>query len=455
MKLNRIALIVVLIFSLACNFITSGLIPATSTPIPTPTSTPLTPAYIPPNCDGIALATVSPATGIAVPTPILQANPPISRNAQLKVFDRTVQIVTQVYVYPDYNGKNWNEIQSRYKAKVEAGLNTEDFYTQMEAMIAELGDDHSSFDSPVEVAASNAELAGRDQFVGIGVFMLPQIDKGHATVIGIFPDSPAEHSRIQLHDTLLAVDGHPLIENGQSYLYAMRGPECSLLRLTVQSPGQPPRDMMIVRHKIEGGLPVDSRLIPTMDGSRIGYIFIPSFFDETIPGKVATALKNFGKLDGLILDNRMNGGGSSDVLDEILSYFISGTLGIFKSRTASRPLKIKANPIGNSDTVPLVVLVGTNTVSYGEVFSGVLQDNKRAKIIGQTTLGNVETLHGYNLEDGSQLWIAQETFDPAVSHANWEQTGLIPDVQAFADWDTFTLETDPSVAAALRLLDHP
>jgi hypothetical protein len=45
-------------------------------------------------------------------------------------------------------------------------------------------------------------------------------------------------------------------------------------------------------------------------------------------------------------------------------------------------------------------------------------------------------------------------FDPINSHANWEQQGIIPDVQAYADWDTFTFETDPSIVAALKILGH-
>ena len=104
--------------------------------------------------------------------------------------------------------------------------------------------------------------------------------------------------------------------------------------------------------------------------------------------------------------------------------------------------------------MPLVVLTGKDTVSYGEIFAGVLQDSGRAKVVGQTTLGHVETLYGYNFDDGSDIWIAQETFDPAHSHANWEGKGIVPDVQAYADWDTFTLATDPSVTAALTLFRH-
>jgi C-terminal peptidase prc len=335
-----------------------------------------------------------------------------------------------------------------------AGLDTEAFYTDMADMVDELGDNHSYFESPAEVAQSEAELSGTTEYVGIGVSVLPELDSNTLSVIAVYPDSPADHAGLKPHDRILAIDGLPLVENGESRLYLVRGPACSALRLTVQSPNQGPRDILLLRHKIQGDLPVDVRTIPTTDSSKVGYIMLPSFFDESIPGQVARALQAFGRLDGLILDNRENTGGTSDILEAVLGYFASGTLGQFKSRTASRPLQIKANPIENSQTVPLVVLVGTDTVSFGEIFSGVLKDSGRAKIVGQTTTGNVEILHGYDFDDGSRLWIAEETFDPAVSHANWEATGIVPDVQAYAPWDTFTFETDPSVQAALSLLNH-
>jgi len=212
---------------------------------------------------------------------------------------------------------------------------------------------------------------------------------------------------------------------------------------------------MFMRYHITATLPIVANLVHTTDGSRIGYIFIPTFLDETIPGQIKKALQNFGPLDGLILDNRMNGGGSSSVVYPILSYFTSGTVGHFVSRKETNPLEVTANPVENSQDVPLVVLVGVDSVSFGEIFSGALQDIGRAKIVGQTTLGNVETLEGHNLKDGSLAWIAAERFEPLNnSHADWEKNGIIPDVEAYADWDTFTFENDPSVAAAVKLLGH-
>jgi carboxyl-terminal processing protease len=433
---------------LTCNYLTGKLAPLTAM------LDPLVPAYIPPKCQNVALATIPAATALAQPTPELEANPAISQALQQRVFQEAVEAIYNDYVYPDFNGKDWHGIVSKTQAEIDAGINTETFYTDMESMVTDLGDNHSHFESPVEVAQSNAELSGVNQYVGVGIVILPQPEKDQASIISVFHDSPAEHAGLKPHDSILAVDGIPMVKDGKSYLYLARGPECSETQLTIKSPGQTAHQVMLVRQQISSPEPIDARLIPTRDGSRIGYIFIPTFYDETIPKQIKDALNNFGRLDGLILDNRMNTGGSSDVVIPTLSYFTSGILGQYKGRYESRQLQIKPDPVQNSLDVPLVVLVGTGTVSYGEIFSGVLQDSGRAKVVGQTTAGHVETLYGYNFADGSDMWIAQETFDPTHSHVNWEGRGIIPDVQAYADWDTFTLANDPSVAAALALFGH-
>jgi carboxyl-terminal processing protease len=462
MKAKRILFGALALALLSCNFVTQMIVPPTATPLPTltptttvtasptPTPTPLIPAFIPPQCEAAApLPTLSPDFFFE-PTPQFEARE-ISRRVQLRILSGIEEIVEDVYVYPDYNGNDWNAIVARYRARVDAGLETEAFYQEMQNMINELGDEHSSFISPVRVMASETELRGEIEFVGVGVYSDVDFERGRLVVISTFPGSPADYAGLQPHDSILLVDGSPIsFDTGIRTL----GPECTSVVLTVQSPGELPRDVILVRTHIEGNVPIEARLVPTTDSSRVGYIFIPSFFDETLPPQIEKALQDFGPLDGLILDVRLNGGGSSSVAYPILSFFADGKLGDFVSRSDSRPLNIRANPIHNSQTVPLVVMVSKETVSFGEIFAGVLRDARGARITGETSLGNVEVLHGYDFEDGSVIWIASETFDSDFSDDDWERDGIIPDVHAYAEWDTFHFDTDPSIAAALELLGH-
>jgi len=463
MKTKRIAFGFLIIGLMACNFATQLILPPTPTPTatvtasatstitPSPTATPLVPAYIPPQCEGRAFPTLSPEEALTRPTPEYPLNKNISKRVQLRVFQDVVSLIEEVYVYPDYNGRDWNEIKGRYRAKIEAGLDTEVFYFEMQAMVDELGDEHSAYLSPIEAGNTEDELHGEFQYVGVGLSSDYDFDKQKITIIAVYPDSPAEHSGLQSHDSILLVDGLPITEGIGDRL---RGPECSPVVMEVQSPGEPPRQVMLIRSVVDGSLPLETRLVETNDGSKVGYILLPSFYDDSLPQQMEAALNQFGTLDGLILDLRTNGGGSSVVAYPIMSLFTQGRLGEFVGRKSSTPLEIRAHEIQNSQTVPLIILVGRYTVSFGEIFAGIMQDSGRAKVVGETSLGNVEVLNGYDFDDGSLIWIASQRFVSAFSNADWETTGIIPDVEAYADWDTFYFEIDPAIDVSLRLLGH-
>ncbi len=463
MKTRRIIFGLLIAALTACNFLTRMIAPPTVTPAPiatfTPaptiaplsTSSPLVPAYVPPECANKPFATVSPDIAAAQPTLGVQSNPPLSQTEQSRIFRRLTEIVEKVYVYPDYNGRDWNAIQEKYRSKIEAGLETEAFYQEMREMIIELGDEHSVYLSPLEVEEEEAQLKGADEYVGVGIYAITDYENQRIVIISTIPGASAEYGGIRAHDSILLVDNLPIEEATGNRI---RGPECSVVIVKAQSPGESPREVMLVRHRIAGGPAIDARLVSTTDGSKVGYIFLPSFLDETLPRQMEDALNGFGELDGLIMDLRMNGGGSSTVAHPILGFFTGGKVGDFVSRADSRPLEIEANPIQNSQAVPLIMLVNEGTASYGEIFAGVMQDSGRAKVAGETTLGNVEVLLGYDFDDGSLMWLASETFKSAFSDENWEQTGIVPDAQAYAPWDSFFFETDPAIAAALELLGH-
>jgi C-terminal processing protease CtpA/Prc len=275
MKMKKIAFGFLILTLLSCNYVTQMIVPPTVTPIPptatvtasaTPTSVPLVPAFIPSQCASVPLATVAPDLA-AQATPEFHTNPEISKREQLSIVREMGDIIEDVYVYPDYNGKDWNEIESRYRQKIEAGLDTETFYIEMQNMINELQDEHSAFLSPLEVEQSDAGLRGDVQFVGIGVYGESDLERGRLIVISIFPESAADYAGIKAHDSILTVDGLAVFDGTHNRL---RGPECSAVIVTVQSPGEAPRDVLLIRHSIEGNLKIASSVIPTTDGSRIG-----------------------------------------------------------------------------------------------------------------------------------------------------------------------------------------
>jgi C-terminal peptidase prc len=423
----------------------------TATPTPTLTPTPLPPTSTPP-------PTITPT---ATPTHEIEANvTPLSRSVQLNIFNDLWRTVKENYLYEDFNGLDWDEIRIEYQQRIEAGLTDDEFYAAMDEVIMRLGDDHSVFLSPVQVSKEDDEFQGNYDYVGIGVMLSAVPDRQRAVILVTFPGSPAEAAGLQPRDNLLAVNGEPILEEQGFLRDIVRGPAGTSVTLTIQTPGQSPRQVTLNRQQITSSLPVPYQILKSPEGKWIGYLLLTSFAENGIDERVREALKAMaveGKLDGLIIDNTQNGGGADTVLQPTLAYFTEGILGYFVSRDGKRPLDVGDGvDINGSQQVPLVVLVGLDTVSYGEVFAGVLKDTGRAYLIGETTGGNVETMWGYDFEDGSRAWIAHDSFRP-LKHPeqDWEATGIIPDQTVLAHWDEYTTADDPLVIAALEYFDNP
>ncbi len=362
------------------------------------------------------------------------------------------------YLYPDFNGLDWDAIHTEYRQKIQAGLTPEDFYTAMDEMIFALGDDHSIYLSPDMVEDEDAEFSGANDYVGIGVLTTLVAERKLITVITVFKDSPAEKAGLKSHDNILAVDGQAVVDENGDRRDLLRGPQNTIIELTVQTPGEEPRVVRLARKKVTGNAPVPYSVLATGQGQRVGYILLTTFADETVDNQVEAALREMSadsRLDGLILDNRQNSGGADEVTRNILGLFTSGSVGRFIDRdNKERSFQVMGADIRGSLKLPLVVLVGKNTISFGEIFSGVLQDRERAYLIGDVTEGNVELLWGYDFEDGSRVWLAREVFRPSRNpDANWEENGIHPDLVMPSNWDEVTLETDPAVRAALEYFD--
>jgi C-terminal peptidase prc len=412
-----------------------------ASPTPEPTPTP------------VAVATTAPPV-----TKEPLANDAEATARQRRIFEQLWNTLDTQYVYADFNGVDWDAVYVEFSARIEGGLSDEDFWRAMSEMIDRLGDDHSTFLTPAEAREQDEQLGGTLTYIGIGVEAGVQADKAQAVIYNVFPGSSAEQAGLRPHDAILAIDGEAVVlPDGTDNLDKLRGELGSSVALTVRSPGGLPRQVTLQRRRVNGTLQVTGRLLSGDSAGRIGYMMVPNLWDTAIESsarETLAALMAGGRLDGLIIDMRTNNGGLSTNLLALLGFFVHGSHGEFIGRDGVRALTVTPDPIGNSQEVPLIILISEASVSYAEVFTGVLREAGRARLVGQTSAGNIETIYGYDFEDGSRAWIARETFVPP-SGDDWENAGLDPDVRLDADWDEFTEANDPAIAVALELLARP
>jgi carboxyl-terminal processing protease len=351
------------------------------------------------------------------------------------------------YLYPDFNGLNWPVWGAVYREKVAAGLSDDEFYQAMSALISMLDDGHSVFQSPAAAEETNAIIGGQHHSVGIGVQVASRPESDTVVLLDVYPEGPAWRAGLRPHDSLLALNGYPIL--GQ--LAKLDGEPGSVAHLTVQSPGEAPRQVAVTRAPVASPPPVSAY---RWQESEIAIVLIRTFWDRSTVSLLRHRLQELGEegpIGGLIVDMRINHGGTEYCLEGTLSLFSAGTLGAFTRRQGERPLAVSPAPVHNSQTVPLVILVGRETSSYAEIFAGVLQSIGRARLVGTPTRGNVETIWPHSFEDQSRLWIAEESFR-SLNNGDWEQNGIKPDYFVGGDWADFSAEQDQQLETAIRLL---
>lgn len=449
----------------ACTFPSIGIQPE-STPISSPgvqfgdvTSTP---TFLVPTATEVS-PTPSPIPQTSTPThtPYPSETPtpiPTVSPDHIKSFEELWSIINTEYLYEDFNGVDWDAVHEAYSERISAGMSEDEFYESMREMINLLGDEHSQYFSAEDARREDEEFAGMYDYVGIGIMTTPIFEENRIVIITVFPNSPAEEAGLEVRDSILAADGQPVIQGDTFRHDLLLGPDGSTYTLTVQSPGEAPRDLLMQRRRITGNLEIPYQVLTTPNGKKIAYIFLITFNDDTVDDQVGAAIAELSDahdLDGIIIDNRVNSGGAGSVLEGVLSYFTSGTIGTYVNREREEDLNIAGRDINGSQNLPLVILTGKETASFGEIFSGALQDINRAYLIGETTGGNVEILYVYNFSDGSRAWIAHDTFQP-LNHPeqNWEKTGVIPDLLVEDRWDEVSLDKDEMINAALRYFDE-
>jgi hypothetical protein len=142
----------------------------------------------------------------------------------------------------------------------------------------------------------------------------------------------------------------------------------------------------------------------------------------------------------LVLDLRGNGGGDPATLALIAEHLLGDDAQALSEviyRDRRRQWWTRTRPAGSAVTQDLAVLVSSQTYSSAEALAYHLQARGRAVIVGETTRGAADHVTPVQLTGQVVGLLPEATVIDAVTGANWEGSGVIPDVACTAAeaWD--------------------
>ena len=291
----------------------------------------------------------------------------------------------------------------------------------------ETGDPYVQYYDPQSYAAYAEKEA--DAVYGVGILFGDY--KNQAYALDVIPGSSAQTAGVHEGDFVVAIDGErksggwPLPdtikridrEDGESVVVTWRRPE------NVESPGGDEFTTTLVCAPAE-----HENVVSRMRGENVGYIRVRQLNRDAVTNVSDAISKLTGKgAKAFVLDLRNCPGGYLTQAVELVSLFQgSGVVVQIKTKDNVTTRSATGSPL---TTAPLAVIVNGNTAAAAEVVAASLQDNDRAVVVGQPTMGKGTVQMMRELTFGGAIsYTAAEYLTPQGRSLN--QAGVSPNVVA-------------------------
>lgn len=379
---------------------------------------------------------------------------------RLQIFEEAWRTIRDGFYDPQMHGYDWNALREKYRERCVNASTNNDFRDLFNYLLGEINASHMALTAP-DRAETQQETTGL-----LGAEMMPVA--GGMRVNRVIPESPASKvgSQLQVGDLLTAING-VAYDPTSNFYENLNGLANEKVLLQVQGSDGKSREVVIRPAASLGSNLyqewVDNRkkLVDEWSKGRLGYLHIrgmdlPSF-EETEREFMAAG---YGK-DGLVIDVRFNGGGSTaDYLMTVLNYKQHAyTI----PRGASADLekdKLKFRdyyPTGerlvfSAWMKPSVALCNEGSYSNAEIFSHAYKALGIGKLVGQATNGSVISTGGRGLIDGSFVRLPFRGWFTKATDKNQELGPAVPDIIVDNSLDYTAKGTDEQLKAAVEAL---
>lgn len=278
----------------------------------------------------------------------------------------------------------FKEVQAGYVDSLDADALTR---RAIDAMLSGI-DPYTEYYPPEEVEDLTTISSGT--YGGIGSIISTR--DGRVYISHPTWGTPSRKAGLRHGDVILEINGEA-VDSGMpldKVSRRLRGQAGSTVTVKVRRPWVEADSILtfdLVRRNIE----VNPLPYFGVDSAGVGYIRLTTFNNKSAGAvrDAVNAMKREGRLRGLILDLRSNGGGLLESAVQIVGLFVPKGTEVVRMRgsedSGEKIYKTTRKPLDTE--VPLVVMIDESTASSSEIVAGALQDLDRAVIVGSRSYG--------------------------------------------------------------------
>lgn len=384
------------------------------------------------------------------------------RSMALGLLDITKDAIKNNYYDPSFHGVDLDFVFEQARERMKAAPTRDAMMLTIASAVLTLDDSHTTFIPPAR--AAEFEYGWRTGVIGDDVY-----------ITRVKPGSDAEAKGLKPGDKLITIDGfRPMRKNlwQMEYRYNIVAP-AARVNMTILSPGDEKPRQLTIETKIEKTAGVitfrqyyeravvkhgvfDSKKV--FEFQQFGDdLLIWKMRSFSVPDQfIDSAISKARGVKTLVIDLRDNGGGAVDALKRLIGFFFDKEIKVFDEKRRSETKALVAKPQSNRFTGKLIVLVGKDSASASEIFSRIVQMEKRGTVIGDRTAGavmeskfhEVNSGFGNNLYAGASVTMADIIMSDGKS---LEKVGVTPDETVLPSGKDLAESKDPVLAYAAKL----